>query len=71
FKKHLEIAKGLLSKDDQLLTAILFNPYTIHQIETINASLTYLTHIIRGRDHEEMDKYLDRLRENISERRPA
>jgi prephenate dehydrogenase len=68
FKKHLDIAKGLLSKDDHLLGEILFNPYTIEQIETINSSLTYLTHIIRGRDREEMDKYLDRLRENISER---
>jgi prephenate dehydrogenase len=69
FKKHMDIARGLLAKDDQLLSEILFNPYTIPQIEEINASLTYLTHIIRARDHEEMRRYLDRLRGNIGSRR--
>jgi hypothetical protein len=43
----------------------MFNPYAIPQIEEISASLTYLTHIIGARDHEEMRNYLDRLRRNI------
>lgn len=65
FRKHLDIARGLLSEDDHLLTEVMFNPHTIRQIEEINSRLTYLTHIIRGRDYEEMQKFLNRLRENI------
>lgn len=66
FKKHMEIAKGLLAEDDYLLSEILFNPYTIKQIQSINSQLSYLTHIIQGRDFEEMVKFLQKLRENIS-----
>ncbi|PIS31217.1 MAG: prephenate dehydrogenase/arogenate dehydrogenase family protein [Candidatus Marinimicrobia bacterium CG08_land_8_20_14_0_20_45_22] len=65
FKKHMEIVRGLLSEDDFLISEVLFNPRTLKQIERINSQLTYLTHIIRGRDYEEMNKFLDRLRENI------
>jgi len=65
FKKHLEIAKGLLSEDDFLISEILFNPYTIKQIESINSQLSYLTHIIKARDSEEMEKFLKKLRGNI------
>ena len=65
FRKHLDIAKGLLSEDDYLLAEIIFNPYAVKQIEEINSRLAYLTHIIRGRDYEEMQKFLNRLRKNI------
>jgi prephenate dehydrogenase len=65
FKKHMEIAKGLLSEDDYLVSEILFNPYTLKQIESINSQLSYLTHIIKARDYEEMEKFLIKLRENI------
>ena len=65
FRKHFDIAKGLLSEDDHLLVEIMFNPYTIKQIEEINSRLSYLTHIIRGKDYEEMQKFLKKLRNNI------
>ena len=65
FRKHLEIAKGLLSEDDQLLAEVMFNPNTVRQIEGINSQLAYLTHIIRGKDYEEMEKFLNKLRNNI------
>jgi prephenate dehydrogenase len=65
FRKHLDIAKGLLSEDDHLLAEIMFNPQTIRQIEEISSRLAYLTHIIRGRDYEEMQKFLNRLRSNL------
>lgn len=68
FKRHLAIAKGLLSEDDRLLAEIMFNPYTIRQIELINSQLSYLTHIIKAKDYEEMTKFLEGLRENIGER---
>jgi len=67
FKKHMAIAKGLLSEDDRLLSEIMFNPYTIRQIELINSKLAYLTHIIRQRDYDEMRKFLASLRANIAD----
>ncbi len=65
FRKHMEIAKGLLSEDDFLVSEILFNPHTLKQIESINQQLSYLTHIIKDRDYEEMTKFLEKLRTNI------
>ena len=65
FKKHLKIADGLLAEDDALLSEILFNPFSLEQIEKINSRLSYLTHIIKGRDEEEMVKFLNGLRENL------
>jgi len=65
FRKHMDIAKGLLSEDDHLLAEVMFNPNTVRQIEEINSRLAYLTHIIRGRDYEEMEKFLNKLRNNI------
>lgn len=65
FRRHMEVAKGLLSEDDSLLTEIMFNPYTIKHIEEIGSRLAYLIHMIRGKDYEEMEKFLNRLRENI------
>jgi prephenate dehydrogenase len=65
FRKHMDIAKGLLSEDNHLLSEVMFNPHTVRQIEGINSQLTYLTHIIRGRDYEEMQKFLNKLRKNI------
>jgi len=65
FRKHMEIARGLLSEDDYLVSEILFNPYTLKQIESINQQLSYLTHIIKDRDYDEMTKFLEKLRDNI------
>jgi len=67
FKRHMLVAKGLLSEDDRLLTEVMFNPHMIRQLELIGSQLSYLTHIIRGRDAEEMKKFLDGLRRNIEE----
>ena len=66
FRRHLDTAKGLLSEDDHLLAETMFNPYAAKQIEEINSRLAYLTHIIRARDYEEMQKFLNRLRANIA-----
>ncbi len=65
FKKHMTIARGLLSEDEYLISEILFNPNTLAQIEKINSQLTYLTHIIKDKDHEEMKKLIEKLKKNI------
>jgi prephenate dehydrogenase len=70
FRKHLDIARGLLAEDDTLLAEILFNPHTVRQLELINSRLAYLSHIIKDRDHDEMGKFLAGLRRNIGMPRP-
>ena len=65
FKKHLEIARGLLSEDDYLLCEILFNPYAFAQLEKVSSRLEFLKHVIKEKDGEEAERFLARLRENI------
>ena len=65
FKKHMNIAKGLLSEDDYLLTEILFNPYTISQVEGIRGRLKELLSIIENRDSRRMKEFLQQVRKNI------
>jgi len=65
FARHREIAKGLLSEDDHLLSEILFNPDSITQLENITNKLEYLKHIIRARDYDLAKKFFDSLRGNI------
>ena len=65
FKKHMAIAKGLLSEDDYLLQEILFNPRTPSQVENIRLELKQLLEIITNKDAEGMKKYLTKIREKI------
>lgn len=65
FKRHLRIAKGVLSEDDFLLQEILFNPYTSGQVEQIRDSLNQLIDIIQRRDSAAMLQYLERIRGNV------
>lgn len=65
FKKHLDIAKGLLAEDDYLLAEILFSPYSLAQLEKVTQRLEFLKHIIKAKDFEEAQAFFQRLRENI------
>ncbi len=65
FKKHMAIAKGVLSEDDFLLQEILFNSRTPKQIEKIIGELERLHQIIDKKDSESMARYLSEIREKI------
>jgi len=65
FKKHMNIARGLLSEDDYLLTEILFNPHTTGQVEEIRRQLAHLLEIIKDKDSDRMQKFLEGVRKNI------
>lgn len=65
FERHRRIAKGLLSEDDHLLAEILFNQYSLPQLEKITSRLEFLKHVIRARDYDEAGKFFDRLRKNV------
>ena len=65
FKKHMDIARGLLSEDDYLLTEILFNPNTTDQVRGIQKQLSSLLDIIERKDSIKMKEYLTQVRKNI------
>ena len=65
FKRHLKIARGLLSEDDTLLREMLFNPRTKHHVENIRAELKELIQIIDNRDEEALGEYLTKIRAHI------
>lgn len=66
FKKHLTVARGLLSEDDYLLSEILFNPHTAEQIEAIKTQMTQLQHIVEEKDISKMQQFLTKVRHNIA-----
>lgn len=65
FKRHMQIAKGVLSEDDTLLREILFNPYTKDQVSKIRDEMKELIQIIEDKDEDHMQEYLTKIRGNI------
>lgn len=65
FKKHMNIAKGLFSEDDYLLAEIMFNRYSLEQVEQISNKLNFLIEILRNRNMAGLSDFLNCLRENI------
>lgn len=65
FKRHLQIAHGVLGEDDCLLREILFNPRTKKQVARVREELKSLISIIDNHDEDALNNYLTRIRENI------
>ena len=65
FKRHMNIAKGVLGEDDYLLQEILFNPYTAGQVERIMGEMKDLLGIIEQKDAKAMKAYLTKIRNNV------
>lgn len=65
FRKHYEIARGLLSEDDFLLSEIMFSPFALEQLDRINEEMSRLRDIVRDRDAGKMQDFLQQLRNNI------
>lgn len=65
FKRHMNIAKGVLNEDDYLLQEVLFNPYTSGQVEKIRHELKELLEIIENKDAAGMKAYLTKIRDNV------
>lgn len=65
FKRHLAIARGLMSEDDYLLSEILFNPDTPLQLKRIRNQLAELQHIVEQKDTAAMKEYLAKVRDNL------
>lgn len=65
YKRHMAIARGLMSEDDFLLTEILFNPHTVEQIVKIQDKLETLKEIVAHKDSNAMKEFLEQVRENL------
>lgn len=65
FKRHLAIARGLLGEDDYLLTEILLNPHTPHQLDLIIEHLSELRRLIKLRDDAGLLHFINSVRGNI------
>jgi prephenate dehydrogenase len=68
FRKHNEIAKGLLSEDDYLLSEILMSPYSLEQVEKVRDQLNHLIELIKKGDPVTFNALFDELRRNIGMR---
>ena len=66
FKRHMQIAKGVLNEDDYLLQEILFNPYTYDQVAQIRTELKELLQIIDDKDAAGMKAYLTKIRNHVA-----
>lgn len=65
FKRHMAIARGLMSEDDYLLSEILFNPNTPAQLAKIQDKLAQLQQIVANRDSKAMAQFLHDTRERL------
>lgn len=65
FKRHMAIARGLMSEDDYLLSEILFNPNTPAQLSKIQEKLAQLQKIVADRDSAAMKQFLADTRHRL------
>lgn len=66
FKRHLAIARGLMSEDDYLVTEILFNPNTSEHLQSIIDRMEELKAIVDAKDAAAMKAYLAAVRTNVA-----
>jgi len=66
FRKHMTIAKGLMSENDYLLSEILFSQYTLPQVEQIKEKLTDLIEMLKNKDSASLHRFFADIRKNIS-----
>jgi len=66
FKRHMQIARGVLGEDDTLLREILFNPLTSGQVSKIRDELKELIGIIESKDEQAFAAYMQKIRQHIN-----
>ena len=66
FKRHMAIAKGVLSEDESLLRETLFNSRTSGQISRIRTELKELIDIIDRKDEQAFSAYLAKIRSHLA-----
>ena len=66
WEKHMQIARGLFSEDDSLLSEVLMNPSTLDKIEWLRGELSRLQEIIEKKDKQAMLHFIRDKRSNLS-----
>lgn len=67
WRRHLAVARGLLSEDDNLLEEILFTPDTVRMCAQLVASATELERIVQERDGSALRAWLERNRHKLAQ----
>ncbi len=65
FERHLQIAEGLLSEDDALLSEVLLNPFTQEKIKTLQKDLNLLENAIKDANAQELTGFIQQARANL------
>ncbi len=65
FRRHMSVAKGLLSEDEHLLMEILFNLHSAGQIQILRENLERLRVMVSAGDADSLSRLLDTLRRNV------
>ena len=65
YKKHEQIAQGVMNEDNFLIQEILFNSDSVKQINLIIENMENLKKIINQKDAKGMATYLNALREHL------
>ncbi len=65
FQKHMQIAKGLLSENNFLLSEVLCTPYSLEQIEKMQENLQNLIKLIKNKDTQGLHDFFEKIRKNI------
>jgi len=65
FRHHLDIAHGLLSEDNDLLSGILLNKYSIGKLHEIRERLKALINMLEEENEDELHELFGKLRKNI------
>jgi len=66
WEKHKQIAQGLFSEDDSLLSEVLLNPSSLDQIRLLKAELSHLQTTIEKGDKQGVLQFIRNNRCNIS-----
>ncbi len=68
-KKHMDIAKGLFSENDYLISEILFNPHTQEHLDKLKFQIDLVSDMLNNRKTTELHNFFNTLRGNIAEKK--
>jgi prephenate dehydrogenase len=65
FQKHMQIAKGLMSENNYLLSEVLCSPYSAEQVEAMKKILEQLYQLIQQKNTPAIHDFFEQVRKNI------
>lgn len=65
FQKHMQIARGLMSENNYLLSEVLCSPYSGEQVAAMKKILEQLAELIHQKNTPAIHEFLEQVRKNI------